>query len=124
MNGTYGKLCDRVIKDVERVGSSKVAGNLEDQRSRVYHTGFDNQDEDFRDTKVTGYTRDHTEYIPNNGVRDLFRISTRTRTHQTLRAMREATVMLVAREKLNTRPFQIARVRWNALWMSCPLAKW
>lgn len=110
MNGTYGKLGDRVIKDVERVGSSKVAGNLDDQRGRIYHTGLNNQDQDFRDTKVASHTRDHTEYVPNNGMRGIFRISTPARTHQTLSAMREVTVMFVAREKLNKRPFQIVRV--------------
>ena len=110
MNGTYGKLGDGVIKDVERIGSSKVAGNLDDQSGRVNHTGFDNQDEDFRDTKAVGHTGDHTEYVPNNGMRGIFRIPTPARTYQTLSAMREVTVMFVAREKLNKRPFQIVRV--------------
>jgi len=77
MNGTYGKLGDGVIKNVECIGSSKVAGNLNDQRGRVYHTGFDNQDEYFCDTKVASDARDRAEYIPNNGMKDPSRISTR-----------------------------------------------
>lgn len=68
MNGTYGKLCDRVIKDVERVRPGKVEGDLDDQCGRIDHAGLDNQYEDFRDAKATAYTRDHTEYMPNNGV--------------------------------------------------------
>ena len=55
MNGTYGKLSDGVIEDVERVGPGKVARDLDDQRGRVNHTGLDDQDEDFRRAKVAGH---------------------------------------------------------------------
>ena len=56
MNGTYGKLSDGVIEDVERVGSNKVASDLDDQCGRVDHTGLDDQDKDFCGTKVAGDT--------------------------------------------------------------------
>lgn len=77
MNRTYGKLGDGIIKNVECIGSSKVTGNFNDQSGGVYHTGFDNQDEYFCDTKVASGARDRAEYIPNNEMKDPSRISTR-----------------------------------------------
>ena len=70
-NRTYGELSDGIINNVEPVGSGKVEGDLDDQRSRVNHTGLDNQDEDLRSAKVAGYTRDHAEHVPNNRMGDL-----------------------------------------------------
>ena len=73
MNGAYSKLGNRVIKNVERVGSGKVAGDLDNQRSGVDHTGLDNQDEDFRNTKTARRARHRAEDVPDNGIRVLCR---------------------------------------------------
>ena len=72
MNGAYGQLGNRIIKNIECVGPGEVAGDLDNQRSGVDHTGLDNQDEDLRNTKTARRARHHAEDIPNNGIRDLF----------------------------------------------------
>ena len=71
MNGTDGQLSNGIVEDVKRVGPGEVAGDLDDQRGRVNHTGLDDQDEDFRRTKVAGHARDHTEDIPNGKIEDV-----------------------------------------------------
>lgn len=111
MGATYGQLGDRVVDDVERVGSREVTRDLDDQRRRVNHPGLDDQNKNLGGAKAAGHTRDHTEYVPKNRLRRrvLNPILNGT-TDQTLRAMREVAVRLVASEKLNTRPFQIVRV--------------
>ena len=55
MNGTYRQLSNGIVEDVKRVGPDEVACDLDDQRSRVNHAGLDNQNEDFRCTKVAGH---------------------------------------------------------------------